>query len=62
MKRSNETAIQRVARQCREKEAVFYEKHGMSSAEYFHESGYSDADSERIALEELDGNEETTPP
>ena len=61
MKLSNETAIQRVARQSREKEAAFYEEHGMSSAEYFHESGYSDADSERIALEEQDGDEETTP-
>jgi hypothetical protein len=47
-----ETAIQRVARQSREKEDAFYEEHGMSSAEYFHESGYSDADSERILLEE----------
>jgi hypothetical protein len=55
-------AIERVARECREKEAQFYEEHGMSSAEYFHESGYSDADSERIALEEQDGDEETTTP
>ncbi len=57
----NETATQRIARQSREKEAAFYEEHGMSSAEYFHESGYSDADSERRLLEEedVDGDETT---
>jgi len=44
-------AIKRVAAQAREKEARFEEEHGMSSAEYFHESGYSDADDERAFLE-----------
>ena len=46
-----EPAVQRVAREAREKEAAFEEEHGMSSAEYFHESGYSDADDERAFLE-----------
>jgi len=44
-------AIKRVGEESRAKEAQFEEEHGMSSAEYFHESGYSDADDERAFLE-----------
>lgn len=51
-------AIKRVAAQAREKEARFYEEHGMSSAEYFHESGYADADDERAYLERQAEEEE----
>tara|TARA_R110000751_G_C13550270_1_gene456222 strand:- start:56 stop:574 length:519 start_codon:yes stop_codon:yes gene_type:complete len=35
--------IKRVLEQCRAKEARFQEEHGISSAEYFGESGWSDA-------------------
>jgi translation initiation factor 2 alpha subunit (eIF-2alpha) len=52
------TAIKRVADQAREKEAAFYKEHGMSSAEYFHESGYSDADAERAAEEAAQEDED----
>ena len=39
----------RVAEQCRAKEALFMEEHdGMSSAEFFWESGYSDAEDEAM--------------
>lgn len=41
--------IKRVAEQARAKEALFMEEHdGMSSAEYFWESGYSDAEDEAM--------------
>ena len=41
--------IKRVAEQARAKEALFMEEHdGMSSAEFFWESGYSDAEDEAM--------------
>jgi hypothetical protein len=41
--------IKRVLEQCRAKERLFQEEHdGMSSAEYFWESGYSDAEHEAM--------------
>lgn len=41
--------IKRVLEQCRAKEATFQEEHdGMSSAEYYNESGYSDAQDEAM--------------
>ena len=42
-------SIKRVAEQARAKEARFLEEHdGMSSAEYFWESGYSDREHEAM--------------
>jgi len=50
--------IKRVLEQCRAKEAIFQEEHdGMSSAEYYGESGYSDAQDE--AMREREDEEET---
>jgi len=50
--------IKRVVEQCRAKEAIFQEEHdGMSSAEYYGESGYSDAQDEAMRERE---DEETT--
>ena len=41
--------IKRVLEQCRAKEARFQEEHdGMSSAEYYGESGFSDAQDEAM--------------
>ena len=41
--------IKRVLEQCRAKEAIFQEEHdGMSSAEYYGESGWSDAQDEAM--------------
>ena len=41
--------IKRVLEQCRAQEARFQEEHdGMSSAEYFWESGYSDGEHEAM--------------
>ena len=41
--------IKRVLEQCRAKEALFQKEHdGMSSAEYYGESGYSDAQDEAM--------------
>ena len=45
--------IKRVAEEARAKEALFMEEHdGMSSAEYFWESGYKDAEDEAMMEEE----------
>ena len=51
-------AVIRVGEESRAKEAAFHEEHGMSSAEYFHESGYSDADAERAAEEAAQEDED----
>ena len=46
--------IKRVAEEVRAKEALFMEEHdGMSSAEYFWESGYSDAEDEAMREREV---------
>lgn len=49
---ARELALKQVAEVAREREDRFQEEHGVSSAEYYHESGYSDRDSERRMLEE----------
>ncbi|MAH46652.1 hypothetical protein CMI37_12545 [Candidatus Pacearchaeota archaeon] len=47
--------IKRVVEQCRAQEARFQEEHdGMSSAEYYGESGYSDAQDEAMREREED--------
>tara|TARA_Y100001951_G_C11179939_1_gene205333 strand:- start:107 stop:268 length:162 start_codon:yes stop_codon:yes gene_type:complete len=46
--------IKRVAEEARAKEALFMEEHdGMSSAEYFWESGYKDAEDEAMREREV---------
>ena len=44
----DDSVIKRVLAQCRAQEARFREEHGMSSAQFFFESGYSDDQSETM--------------